>query len=610
MAGPNDRAAALLPNLPPEVRDSWLKQYGPPGAAPSVPGPVRVPGVPAFAQPISIPTTVPPATAPSPPPTSAPDPMAATLAAANARPGGAPAAPSSPSLFDMKLGQPAPDPAAARQPRNGDWEGHNKLIDKREAEKNLANLEGATFYNAPGGVAGASMTGAPVMVSPGGWRPASRTEQVQEGVKFSPDTEKAAEKADESQRDAARWGMLAGTAEAEREMAYLQRHAQLQETHALDQKRRADAQRAQYEGELGKLQALTEATRADKIPTEAWFIRRNDEGKVNPAATFASALGYMLGGISQGLLKLGENPVNQVIRDQIQTQKDNAALNRQKLEDQRSLLGQMTRTFGDERVAEEAAWLAYLEKAKTDMGRIASESKSDAVQAKYRSALALLDKDWAMHKQQWDALTQDKVVRSNHDVFAPPSYAGGPQKMAPPDPLFVPTGPNGQGFQASTEKEAIAARGVITAEQDVVPLLERLVELRSQSNFGERLAASKGVYESERMARIKSLQAQVALGLRELSATSPGAMDKGMQELAGQIQGDWMSTQGNPEAAAKEFINTIRRKKDSLQRGQAGQDVSRGLTRDAKGNIVTHSTGNASFASPKAPTPDSFKRAE
>jgi hypothetical protein len=271
----------------------------------------------------------------------------------------------------------------------------------------------------------------------------------------------------------------------------------------------------------------------------------------------------------------------------------------------------MTKTFGDQRVAEEATWMLYIQKAQTDMAKIAAESRSPEIQAKYRDALADLKEKYAMHHERWEILQADRISRTQHDVNAPPTYAGGAgTKATPPDPLFVPTGPEGAGFRARTEKEAQAARGVIAAEQDVVPLLERLVELRKQSNFGERLAASKGVYESETMAKIKSLQAQVALGLRELSATSPGAMDKGMQDLAGQIQGDWMATAGNPEAAAKEFITTIRRKKDSLQRGQAGQDHTQGLARDAHGNVVTSNTGKASFSSPKAPTPESFKRAE
>lgn len=473
MADPRDVARRLMPNASPEVIDSWVSQNASPAAPPpSFAIPPNT--LPSFARPITIPGV----NAPQAPPPPPPDAMSAAITAANGRPHGAPppAAPP-PSLFDQRftprsegppmdlgLGPPTaflggvaggldalagnnargvaksgpgqvtdtpPDwakrAADARQPRGGDWKGHNEYLDRKDAKERLDNLNGATFMDPPASLGGAPGGAAALgtLISKGGRTPASWTEQTQQGVRFSEDTEKAADKADESQRDAARWGMLAGTAEAEREMAYLDRHSQLQEDHALRMRRRADAQQSQYRDELGKLQAMNEAAQADKIPTDAWFVKRDGDGSVNQAASWTSAIGYVLGGISQGLLHLPENPINSHIRDQIETSKYNAQLKRQKLEDQRSLLGQMMRTFGDERQAEEGAWLAYLEKAKTDMGRIVAESKHDGVQANYRNALAAIDKEWAVHKQRWDELTQDKVMRTQHDVNAAPVYAGG-----------------------------------------------------------------------------------------------------------------------------------------------------------------------------------------
>lgn len=440
----------------------------------------------------------------------------------------------------------------------------------------------------------------PTMVSPGGRRPHSWT--VQEGLAL-PETVAAYGQATKSQREAAQAGRDAGVAEAEREVAYLRTHEKAMERHALERRWKEEDRQRRVDAETDKLAEMTDAVKNDQIDNTAFFTGHGVAGG------FAAALAYTLGAIG-GALTHTENPVIGVIRQEIQTQKDNAALRKQAVEDQKGLLGQLTKTFGDARVGEEAAWIAYLEKAKVQMQRIAGESKDDWVQARYKTAVADIDGQLAGHIQAIETAIQDKVVRQ--DVNAPPTFIGGGAagRKDEADPLFVPTGQNGEGFRARSEKEAQAARGIIAAEEDIIPSLERLKELRRKTNAVERKADKWGVWETSDMAEIKSLQAQVANGLRELSATSPGAMDKGMQELAAQIQGDWTSAQGHPEAAADAFITNIRRKKDSMMRGQGAQAQRQGLTYDQRGNIVTKSVGQARFAQPKPPTPKSFKRAE
>lgn len=440
--------------------------------------------------------------------------------------------------------------------------------------------------------------GAPVMVSPGGRRTHSWT--VQEGLNL-PATAAAYGEVNRTSREAAEAGRDAGVAEAEREVAYLQHHEQLQERRALELKWKAEDRARRLQAETDKLAEMVDAVKSDKIDERAFFTKKGTAGGI------AAAIGYMLGAVG-GALTHTENPVVGMIRDEIQAQKDNAALRKQAIGEQKGLLGQLTKTFDDENIGEHAAWVAYLEKAKTQMSRIAADSKSDWVAAKYKQAIASINAELAPHVQQLEMLMQDKVARQ--DVNAPPTFigGGGGAKSDPADPLFVPTGPHGEGFKARSEKEAQAARGVIQAEQDIVPMLERLKELRSKTNWAERRYA--GIYESGDVAEIKSLQAQVALKLRELSTTSPGAMDKGMQDLAAQIQGDWTATQGNPDRAADAFITNIRRQKDSMMRGQGAQAQRQGLTFDQRGNVVTRSQGQPKFAAPKPETPKSFKRAE
>jgi hypothetical protein len=443
--------------------------------------------------------------------------------------------------------------------------------------------------------------GAPVMVSPGGRREHSWT--VTQGLAL-PGTMQALANADKSERDAAVAGRDAGIRDADREMAYLDRHEQIQAQRAVQLKWQAEDRARRLEAETDKLATMTDAVRADKIDNNQWFTGHGAAG------AFAAGLAYTLGAVG-GALTHTENPVLGVIRQEIQTQKDNIALRRGKLDEQKGLLAQLTKTFGDKDVGEQAAWVMYLERAKTQMARIAAESKSDAVRARYKTAIAGIDTELTPRVMKLEEMMQDKVVRQ--DVNAPPVYAGvggGGKKHEPVDPLFVATDSHGGGFNARSEKEATAARGVITAEQDIIPMLERLKELRKKTSFIERRADNTGQWETEDTAEMKSLQAQVALGLRELSTSSPGAMDKGMQDLANQIQGNWMSVQGHPEKAADSFIASIRRKKDSMMRGQGAQAQRQGLKQDAAGNVTTGLQGQPKFATPKPESPKTFKGVE
>jgi hypothetical protein len=602
MAKTPEELGAELGIKDPAVLQSWLKTYAPQASSPIMPGAgIDVSRLaPSTAKPLPVLAVAKPAPV-------GPDPMATALAAANRTPGSAPPpqAPPPKSLFDAQYTPSSSAPVDNRQPKNGDWEGHNKYIDQKNAQQNAANLAGATFYKPPPGV-GAFGPSGPVMVSPGGRRPASWTEQTTEGIEL-PKTEAAYARADEAKGTALAAARDVGTMEAHRELGYLEEHEKLQGQREKLLADRAEKQRAALELELGKARDLQARVQTDKIDPDAWFTKNGGRG------AFFGAIAKMLGAVGQGL-KGGPNEGAEAVRlaaqQEIDAQKANAQLNRQKLEDSRFLLGQMAKTFGDERMGEEAAHLAYLEKAKTHMGRIAAETKDATVRARYLEALAALGDQQAARMGQLEQLAANKVVRSQHDVNAMPTFMGGGGPTVKPDELFVPTGPNGEGFRARSEKEAQAARGLAAAKQDLVPMLERLEKLREDSNVAERAAHKYGGYESERMAEIKSLQAQVALGLRELSAQSPGAMDKGMQDLAGQIQGDWTSVQGNPQAAARAFKDSIFRKLDSYQRGQAGQDEQQGLTRDMRGNVVTKAYGQPSFKSPKAETPKSFERAK
>lgn len=425
-----------LSRMTPAQRSAWEARFGPAPIGPrplgTASGPPPVGALPNASGPppvqnASLPPGIDPSWVaprpigpPPPPPPPAPEPPAlgATIAAANRAPTGAPPG----SLFNMQLRpEGTQDPAKAPQPKNGDWAGHNRTIDEREAQRKRENLDGATFFDPQ--AAGVTATGAPALrqVSAGGRMPASWTTQTQKGLTLSPETREAASDAEGNRMDAAMSSRRAGEMEAEREIGFLQRHEQYQEARERQMRQRADQQRQSYEGELGKLREMQRAADENKF----------DPKEITP--DIASAIGALVGGLAQGMAwaagnKGATNPgmetLNRRIQDRINAQRMKAVQGRERLEDQRSLLGQMARTFGDERQAEAAAWDAYLGVAETRLKTQMSESKVDWVRAKYRDAIATIQGERARRVAQWDEATQDKVQTSQHDVNAPAQYAG------------------------------------------------------------------------------------------------------------------------------------------------------------------------------------------
>lgn len=272
------------------------------------------------------------------------------------------------------------------------------------------NLDGATFAK-PDETTKPGALGP--MISKGGRTPHSW--QVQEGLDL-PETVEAYGRASREQKDAAGAARDAGELDALRQMSYLDRFEQAQNERAVRMKAQAEDRARRMDAELDKYSQMTDAVRGDQIDNSAFFTKNGTGG------AFAASIAYMLGAVG-GALTHTENPVIGIIRDEIDTQKKNAALRGQKLEDQRGLLGQLTRTFGDENIAEQAAWGAYLEKAKTEMAKIAANSQYDSVRAKYKQRIADIDLHYlAPTVGKLEELMQDRLVRQ--DVNAPAMYAG------------------------------------------------------------------------------------------------------------------------------------------------------------------------------------------
>jgi hypothetical protein len=434
MADGLDLVAQRL-GIPAQLIPAWKSMAGAPApsAAPPGPAPGPAPGDPGFAAavlggPAPAPAAPPPPPGPrpgdpgfaaqfAPPPQAAPPPPRAP-----SRPGTLQEqiAASNASIEEARLARAGGQAPVALPGAMGDRlaavsrANDAAATDADASAKAQATLEGATFYDpqsAPlsAGVAG----GRPVMVSPGGRM--TRAWQVQEGLELSPETKEAAEASDGHGRTAAGLEYMAGTAQAEYERGYLDRFEQAHARYAAEKSQRAQKYEAEYAGELAKLDDLRTQIReaqVDPFAGQSGFAR------------FAGALA-----IGLGALRPGTNAGLEAVKHSIQTtltqqEKEVERLERG-LKGQTTFLGALKARFGDVEMAKEAAWVAYLEKAKVELAKgLSSEDVADPrIQARYEMALKQVDSELEHRLERWDGLTRDKVVRQ--DVNAPPVYAGG-----------------------------------------------------------------------------------------------------------------------------------------------------------------------------------------
>lgn len=179
---------------------------------------------------------------------------------------------------------------------------------------------------------------------------------------------------------------------------------------------------------------------------------------------------------------------------------------------------------------------------------------------------------------------------------------GGTGNPKAPDNLFVPTGANGVGYRARTEKEAQQGRSLRAAVSALENVVNQGVATRKKTNIAERAAGASGLYTTDDYANTESLGGQAVGAVKE--AEQLGALDKGSSDLAQRIVGDFSAVRGNPEVKAAAYLNNARKRLADFERAQAGQGVHQEIHRDANGQLSVESQGEASYASsrPSMPT--------
>jgi len=454
----------------------------------------------------------------------------------------------------------------------------------------------AAAPEAPGGGPVAAPI-APLQVIPGGWAPHHRVGrlEVDEGTKEEyVGADALHEQAIQQKTDAdqARYD-----AEAKQIVDTERRVRAIDNAVARNESDRA----AQIQSQQIKLEELTDkVNKAPEIDSGRFWAKKSTGAKL-----FA-ILGVALGGFAAGM-RGGQNQAidlweKEMDRD-LEAQKAQAANAGNKLAQQRGLLGQMKENFNDTRQAEAAAKVAYLGRAELQLKALAAQSQSPEVQARATDLLAQLQERRAARQLEFDKLAQGNLT----EVYRPPTVVGGggPKPDPEKEKLFVPTGPNGAGYYARTEDEAKKHRAAREGAAELEEVINKALAIRAKTGALERGVAKAGLYDTEDMSSLQSLQTQAGTALNKMKGM--GTWDAGSSKAADEQVGKLLNVTGNPEAAARSLLGITRHSLVAAERSQAGQGARAAIAVDQQGRPVQVTLGQASMASPKSQMPPGFK---
>ena len=278
-----------------------------------------------------------------------------------------------------------------------------------------------------------------------------------------------------------------------------------------------------------------------------------------------------------------------VIQNNMDAQKANLANAKDVANMRQNQLGSLMAQFGDDRQAENVFRQQQYAIAANQVQAQMAKSDLPIVQARGQQALDAIAQKQLELQKQYDQAAYVKAYTVGGTA------TGSGEK---PDDLFVPTGPNGQGFRARTTDEAKDARIVATVRQQAAPIIAQLQQLRAKTNGAERAAGKMVGYQSPELAKIESLQNQLTTIVKPLEQVR--TLSDSVQQSSKDLAGDWSRVTGHPEAAAETFLTGLDNRLDAVERGQGGQGVRNTLGVDAHGNIVQRSIGQASQADSRA----------
>lgn len=341
--------------------------------------------------------------------------------------------------------------------------------------------------------------------------PGKRTEaqwNVTEGRPVSEAVSAEFNQSDEEKKKAAKTGYDAGVDKANEQVGYFNRMQLDQMDREKEMRDRNARQRDAMQIEKHKLDTLVEKSQKGEEDQGAFLL---------PGAlgSFVSAIGVAIGAASQAFTGSKENPglalANAMVERNMVKQREVANKAKNAVDQQKTLLGNLRQQFGDETMAEEASYLAYLNRMKTEAMKIDAASLPKDAQARYQAFIAGLDGQIAERHMAFEDAAKDKVQRT--DVMTQTRVLGGPGIAKPGDV---------HQYSEDLQKAKIP---------DAIASLKRIDEVMDQFGSGDIEGMGPGADARETLGKIAGYT-PLGFGASVISGESPDALLLSKREQA------------------------------------------------------------------------------
>lgn len=372
-----------------------------------------------------------------------------------------------------------------------------------------------------------------------------------------------------------------------RKAAQTEELAKQLQTHDDAQKLVQARQQQQIQDREQKIATLANDVQSTKInPMQAFQ-------EMGAGAKFLSIIGAAVSGFANpGGRNQMLDSLDAMAQKNIDAQKANLANKRESVAEQKGLLADMTRHFGDVNQGEIGARMAIREQAAMKAEQMALASGSQRAVVGAQAFRAETDKRNALDARQLLDVPS----------FVPAHITGGAggEPLKPADKAKIVQLEDGRSISAPTAEEATKLRSHQAAIVDLERDAKRLDALRSEPE--------SYVPYTPKHAELQKLSGQMLLNVRKVEEVkSPG---KGTADLADQIIGDPTSMTSRSGQRALSYARDERKNYDASVRSLGAEQVKRGYTRDAKGELVPTAENVGQTVNPASKMPDSFREAQ
>lgn len=387
--------------------------------------------------------------------------------------------------------------------------------------------------------------------------------------------------------------------------------AEQQHRDSLEDQAKADKEAGeQFNREMSELRA--ERAKIAEMKVDPKRLMKSD-----PSLAVGAIIGGALGGFFQGMTGGRENQVLSMIERKIDKDisEQERLINERKGANAASMtaLSELRSKYKDERTASLQLKSLQLESIKSTIDARAQALGTDVARANADTLLAGIDRKQAELDRQMAeerkraaaaaaAAKAAAALRERQQNFenslklaeldTKRMEAGGKaaEKLDKEAARFVATGQDKDGkptgFLARSPEEAAKKEAVLTSGADILNNIDRALKIREEKGWLGRTLHRQNPDDvlqlgtPEWQTQLRSISTGLTLSLKNLEQA--GALDKGMQEIAGSIIGDLESRGSTSDERLREFRERVKARLDAVKQGAAGQIAAK--TTDEAGN--------------------------